>query len=153
MRLIAFATVVFLSAAVAAKPLSKPAALELMHDRHENMEKIGDATKVAGRALRSDSPDLGAIRKSAATIAGFAPKVRGWFPAGTGPDVGKTYAKPEVWNQPADFTRKAAEFNSAARAFNAAAKTGDLPRIRSAFAAMGKTCKSCHDTYRSEHEH
>ena len=37
--------------AAAAKPLPKGAALKLMHDRHENMEKIGDATKAASRTL------------------------------------------------------------------------------------------------------
>lgn len=152
MRLIAFAAVVFVAAAVAAKPPTKPAALKLMHERHENMEAIGKAVKIANRALRSDSPDLQAIRSSAASIAGFAPKARNWFPAGTGPDVGKTMAKPAIWQNPADFRRKMNDFNTAARSFNVAAKGGDLPRIRSAFANLGKTCKACHEPYRTPHE-
>ena len=152
MRLIAIAAVVLVDAAVAAKPPTKPAALKLMHERHENMEAIGKAVKIANRALRSDSPDLQAIRSSAASIAGFAPKARAWFPAGTGPDVGKTMAKPAIWQNPADFRRKMDDFNTAARSFNVAAKGGDLPRIRSAFANLGKTCKACHEPYRTPHE-
>ena len=136
--------------AAAAKPLPKGAALKLMHDRHENMEKIGDATKAASRTLKSGSPDLVVIRSSAATIAGLAPKVPSWFPAGTGPDVGKTEAKAEIWQKPQDFAARTRAFQQAALAFDAAAKAGEMPAIQARFADLGKTCKGCHDLYREE---
>lgn len=139
-------------AAAAAKPLSKKAALKLMHDRHEDMEKIGDATKAASRTLKTDSPDLAVIRSSAKTIAQMAPLVPKWFPAGTGPDVGKTMAKPEIWQKPEDFAAKTRDFQKAALAFDAAAKAGDLTSIKARFGDLGKTCKACHDPYRNEHE-
>jgi cytochrome c556 len=137
-------------AAAAAKPLSKEAALKLMHDRHENMEKIGDATKAAGRTLKSGSPDIAVIRTSAATIAGLAPKVPSWFPAGTGPDVGKTEAKAEIWQKPEDFAVKSRDFAKAALAFEAAAKSGDMAAVQARFGELGKTCKGCHDPYRED---
>ena len=132
-------------------PLTREAALKLMHDRHENMEKIGDATKAVGRTLKSGTPDIAVIRASAATIAGLAPKVPSWFPAGTGPDVGKTEALPAIWEKPQDFAQKNREFLAAAKAFDAAAKTGDMAAIQARFGALGKTCKACHDPYREEH--
>jgi cytochrome c556 len=138
-------------AAAAAKPLSKEAALKLMHDRHENMEKIGDANKAIRRQLAAPTPDLAEIRASAATIAKFAPQVPSWFPAGTGPDIGKTEAKAEIWKDPKDFAAKTRDFQKAALALDAAAKAGDLTRIKASFGDLGKTCKGCHDLYREEH--
>ena len=142
---------------VAAPPLAPPptreAALKLMHDRHENMEDIGKATKAAGRTLKSNSPDLAVIRASAATYSELAPHVPSWFPPGTGPDVGKTYAKPAVWEKPEDFAQKTRDFQAAVRKFDSAAKGGDVAAVKAAFGDLGKTCKSCHDSYRTEHKH
>jgi cytochrome c556 len=133
-------------------PANKQEALKLMHDRHEDMEKIGKATKAISRELKAGAPNLATIRASAATIAGFAPKVPSWFPAGTGPDVGKTMAKPEIWQKPQDFAAKDKAFQGAALAFHAAAKSGDMTAIKTRFADLGKTCKACHDSYRNEHK-
>ncbi len=136
---------------VAARPpATKAAALKLMHERHEGMEDIGDAFKVLGREVKAGSPNLAKVRSSAATIAGLAPKVSSWFPPGTGPDVGKTMAKPEIWQKPADFAAKAKDFRGAALAFNATAKVGDINAIKAGFGELGKTCKACHDLYRAE---
>jgi cytochrome c556 len=140
------------NAAVLVRAPSKAQALKLMHDRHENMEQIGKAFKTAGRELKASAPNLAAVRSSAATIAHFAPKVPSWFPVGSGPDVGKTMAKPKVWQKPGDFAAKAKAFRGAALAFNATAKAGDLAAINARFGDLGKTCKACHDGYRNEHK-
>ena len=139
-------------AAKAAKPLSKEAALNLMHDRHEDMEKIGKAVNAARTQLNAATPDMAVVRQSSATIAGLAPKVASWFPAGTGPDVGKTMAKPEIWQKPQDFAARTRDFHKAALAFDAAAKSGNATAAKAAFGDLGKTCKGCHDPYRNEHE-
>ena len=133
-----------------AAPLQKEQALALMKERHENYEKIGDAMKVIGRELKAESPDLAQVRSNAATIADLAPKVPSWFPAGTGPDVGKTEARAEIWQKPEDFAAKAKDFREAAIAFNGAAQGSDLAAIRSAQANLGKSCKGCHDLYREK---
>ena len=130
-------------------PANKEEALKLMHDRHEGMEDIGDATKVLSREMKADAPNLEAVRTSAATIARLAPEVSRWFPAGTGPDVGKTRAKAEIWQKPEDFAAKTRAFQSAAQAFDATAKAGDAAAIKASFGELGKTCKACHDPYRA----
>lgn len=134
----------------AATPLQKEEALALMKARHENYEKIGDAMKSISRELKGQNPDLGKVRAGAAVIAGLAPQVTTWFPAGTGPDVGKTEARAEIWQKPEDFAAKAQAFREAAAAFEAAARGSDLEAIRSAQANLGKSCKGCHDLYREE---
>ena len=129
---------------------AKEAALKLMHDRHEDMERIGDAVKATARALKSQSPDLSVIRSSAATIAELSPQIPSWFPAGTGPDVGKTHAKPAIWEKPEDFVLKAREFDAVAKTHHAAAVGGDINAIKASFADLGKGCKSCHEPYRAK---
>ena len=132
------------------KPMNHGAAMQRMHERHEGMEQIGKSFKLAGRTLKSGSPDLAVVRSSASTIGRLAAKTPTWFPAGTGPDVGKTGAKPEIWQKPADFVAKDTTFRQAAAAFNAAAKSGDMTAIQARFGDLGKTCKACHDSYRNE---
>ena len=134
-----------------AAPLEKAQALALMKQRHEDYEKIGDAMKIVSRELKGDAPDLAAVRKNADYIAAQAPKIPSWFPAGTGPDVGKTEAKGEIWQKPEDFRAKAAAFNTAANAFQAAARGTDVAAMKAAHANLGKSCKACHDLYREEH--
>jgi cytochrome c556 len=130
-------------------PPTHEQALAMMHQRHEDMEAFGDQTKAIGKQLKSSSPDIAAIQQAAAKIAELAPKIQPLFPAGTGPDVGKTRAKPEIWQKPEDFALKAHDFEQAANQFNVAAKSGDLSQISATFDALGKTCKACHDLYRA----
>jgi cytochrome c556 len=134
-----------------ATPLQKEQALALMKQRHDDYEKIGDAMKVISRELKADSPDLPQVRQNVDVIATLAPQVSTWFPAGTGPDVGKTEAKAEIWQKPEDFAAKARDFNQAARAFQAATRGTDLAAMRTAQGDLGKSCKACHDLYREEH--
>ncbi len=131
-------------------PATKEAALELMHERHEGMEDIGDAFKIVSRELKGDSPDLAKVREGAGTIARLAPQASGWFPPETGPEIGKTRAKSEIWQKPADFAAKSKDFDRRAQAFNAALQGTDLAAIRAAHGELGKSCKGCHDDYRSE---
>jgi cytochrome c556 len=137
---------------IAAAP-SRDQLLKIMHERHEGMETIGDANKVLRRELAASSPNLGAVRSSAAGIASLSRKASGWFPKGTGPELGKTGAKPEIWQNWPDFTAKLRNFQGAAKAFDAAAKSGNLSAIKARYADLGGTCKACHDKYRSEMHH
>ena len=131
-------------------PLQKEQALALMEERHENYEKIGDAMKVIGRELKDDSPDLAQVRQNADVIATLAPQVKTWFPEGTGPDVGKTDAKAEIWQKPDDFAAKARDFEQAALAFRTVAQGNDVAAIQAAQGNLGKSCKACHDLYREK---
>jgi cytochrome c556 len=134
----------------AGTPLQKQEALALMKTRHENYEKIGDAMKVIGRELKGDTPDLAQVRRNADVIATLAPQVKTWFPQGTGPDVGKTDAKAEIWQKPDDFAAKARDLEQAALAFQTATQGNDVSAIRAAQGNLGKSCKACHDVYREK---
>lgn len=117
--------------------------------RHENFEQIGDAFKVAADQLKESAPDLAKIQAASATINGFAPKVEGWFPAGSGPADGiKTDALQAIWEKPAEFKQAAAKFVEESGKFNALAQAGDLAAIGEGMKGLGGACKGCHDKFR-----
>jgi cytochrome c556 len=156
MRIASFATVAaiaFASAVVVAKPLTQAQALAVMHERHEGMETIGNANKSLRRQIESSSPDAMAVRLSAAQIAQLSRKASGWFPAGTGPELGKTGAKPEIWQKPQDFAAKLHNFQVAAQVFQAAANSGDAAALKGRYSDMIHTCSACHDDYRMDMHH
>ena len=120
-----------------------------MHERHEGMEAIGKAMQGTpsparfreSRHQRHSCPDVGdGLGRG---------KNPGWFPAGTGPDVGKTRAKPEIWTQHDLFLRKAKDYAAAAQAVDAAAKAGDLNEINGSPRDLDKACKACHQPFRA----
>jgi cytochrome c556 len=148
-RLFAVSTLALFAVAVTAAPLARPQALAVMKQRHGHMETFGDATKVIYTNLQSGSPDVAAIRNASGKINALAPRLLTWFPAGTGPDVGKTRAKAEIWQKPEDFALKARDFAVAAKQFDVAARGGDVGEIKTAFKSLGGACKACHDPYRA----
>ena len=129
-------------------PLSGGEAKEMMHERHEGMEDIGDGIKALKGALDAPTPDLATVRKEAAELAKAAPEASDWFPPGTGPETGKTHAKAEIWQKPEDFAAKMRDFQAAAQKLNAAAQGSDVAAMKAAFGDVGKSCKACHELYR-----
>ena len=136
-----------------AAPATRDEALKIMHERHEGMEGMGKAAKAIGRELKSGSANLETIRKSAKAITDFAPHVLPLFPPGTGPDMGKTGAKPAIWQNGADFEAHIRDFQAATRAFADTAAHIDRDALRTSFGELQKTCKGCHDKYRAEMKH
>jgi cytochrome c556 len=70
------------------------------------------------------------------------------FPAGS--DKGKTRAKPGIWENMDDFSSKLADFRREAAKMAEVAASGDKGAIQAQLGATGKTCKSCHDEYKSK---
>jgi cytochrome c556 len=133
---------------LAAAP-SKDQALKIMHERHEAMEGLGKAMKTLHRELDSSKPDISVIRAQTSTMTSVAAKIPSWFPVGTGPDVGKTRAKAEIWKQQDLFARKTKGYASAAQAIDAAAKSGDVNKVMALHENVDKACKGCHDPFRA----
>jgi cytochrome c556 len=145
-----FALLACLSLGLAACGPQTPGA-KAAHERHEHMEALGKAFKTIGDQLKKNSPDLAKIRQSAAAINTYAPQVKTWFPAGSGPQDGvKTHALQAVWTQPDDFGRAAAKLGDAAVSLDAAARSGDLAAVRGAVLPLGDSCKGCHEHFREK---
>ena len=68
-----------------------------------------------------------------------------------GSDKGTTRAKPEIWQDKADFQAKLKDLTTAANALQVVAEQGtDRKAIAAAVGDTGKVCKSCHDEYKSK---
>jgi cytochrome c556 len=97
---IAFASIALAAAgATIAAALPKDKALQVMKVRHDGMHSIADALKAIHRALGA-TPDLPTVRANSAKLVQLSRAGSHWFPAGTGPEVGKTRAKTEIWQKP-----------------------------------------------------
>jgi cytochrome c556 len=79
-------------------------------------------------------------------VAASAKKLHTLYPAGSGADP-KTAADPKIWDNKADFDKRLTEMATLA---TAAGKATSADTFKPAFAAVGATCKSCHDVYRKK---
>ncbi|MBT4161774.1 MAG: cytochrome c [Gammaproteobacteria bacterium] len=89
--------------------------------------------------------DLSLHAQGIAALADVAPKV---FPEGS--DIKKSRALPDIWEDRAAFDEAMNRFVSAAKEMPGAAASGEMSQIGPALSKLGKTCKGCHDNYKSE---
>ena len=132
--------------------MAESSVKELQHARHEHYEELGDAFKAVRDQTRASSPDLAALKAAAKKVNDASVNQEKWFPAGSGPEAGKTRALADIWAKPAEFKAAMKMFSDAAPKLNAAANAGDVAAIKTAFGEVGKSCKNCHDQFRSKDE-
>ena len=89
------------------------------------------------------------IAADSAAVAEFMSKLP-WAGFGEGTYKGETRAKPEIWKEQAKFKDYSEKMQSEMSKLAATAKTGNLDDIKTAVAATGKSCKTCHDAYRKD---
>jgi cytochrome c556 len=133
--------------------IAAASARDLQKARHDHYHELGDAFKTVRDETRAGSPDMAKIKTAAQVINEASIDQGRWFPAGTGPEAGKTRALPVIWERPKDFQAAQKVFSEAAPKLFAAANAGDLNGVKANFGEVGKSCKNCHDTFRSPEEH
>lgn len=65
-----------------------------------------------------------------------------------GSDNGNSKARPEVWSEKEKFAAAVAKSQEDVLKLAAAGKTGNQDQIKAAIAAVGSSCKGCHDAFR-----
>lgn len=107
----------------------------------EHMGRIHDE-------LKASRPDAQRLRTSAEFIAFVS--VAPWeaFGADTATFKGSK-ARAEIWKDRARFDKLAENMRGEARKLSTTAG-GDIAAIREQFGNLGKTCKACHDDYKSK---
>jgi cytochrome c556 len=133
--------------------IAAASARDLQKVRHDHYHELGEAFKTVRDQARAGTPDLAKIKAAAQVINEASIGQGRWFPAGTGPEAGKTRALPEIWKRPEDFKAAQKVFSDAAPKLLAAANASDLSAVKSTYGDLGKACKNCHDTFRSPEEH
>jgi cytochrome c556 len=71
-----------------------------------------------------------------------------WAGFGPGTEGGK--AKPDIWKEQAKFKELSERLMTDTDKLLVAAKAGNLDALKTAMGAVGETCKTCHDTFRSK---
>ena len=88
----------------------------------------------------------GHMQMHAEALAKLAGDITLLFPEGT--LGGKTDAKPEIWENWADFEARAGDTRQAAQALMEAVESGDGAAIDTRFGELTDTCKACHRPFR-----
>ena len=99
--------------------------------------------------LKGEMPyDKGAVDMNAEVIELMSRIVFDAFPPGSeGPS---SKAKPEIWREMDKFKQLARATQGEVEKLRAAAKTGDLALLRARFNDVSKSCKVCHDQFKTK---
>jgi len=122
--------------------------LAVIDARKTELKKAGGAMKAIGGFLKDGTGTVADVQTNAATIDAVAKAFPGWWPTGTAVGVGKSEAKPGIWENADDFKAKTVAFQTASADLVKAAAGGDKAAIGAAMGKVGGTCKTCHETYR-----
>jgi cytochrome c556 len=118
-------------------------------------QDIAAAVKARQDLMKSNGGSAGKIAKSdnakeiaaeAKTIQDNAKKIPTLFPPNSITDTSR--AKPEIWQNKADFEAKAKSLEENAGKVIAAADKGDVAAAKEAHKGVAAVCGSCHDAYR-----
>lgn len=146
---VAIASATLGASAIAAD--AKPSAAErAIKYRQSALFLLGWNIGPIAAMVKGEMPyDAKALEMRATRLAQLAPMIAEGFPAGSQAGA-PTKAKPEIWQDMADFRDKASKLEAATNGLVAASRTGDLKQIGPALGEVGAACKACHDKYRAE---
>jgi cytochrome c556 len=125
-----------------------PSPEDEIHYRQSVMTVIGRAMGTLGAMAQGKAPFNAAVAQKNADLLDTMMELP-WKSFGPGTDWGKpTRAAPKVFSDAAGFGKSADAARKAVADLAKAAKSGNEGQFKSAFGAVGKSCKSCHDDYR-----
>lgn len=113
-----------------------------------NMGKIKD--QVIDQSVAYNQPHILAAANTLDAIANSG--MGALYGPGTDKQVGSqtTRVKPEMFDNFDDVAKLSGDMTQATAQLVAAANADDQGAIRTAFAAVGQSCKACHDKYRMD---
>lgn len=100
-----------------------------------------------GAVVKGEKPyDKAAVERDAALVETLAKLPFTAFPQGS--DLANSKARPEIWKEQDKFKSAADKMQAEVAKLSAAAKSGNIDTIKTAFGAVGQSCKACHDDFR-----
>jgi cytochrome c556 len=140
-------------ATLLAAPLAAQAQFAKVEDavkyRKSAFSLMGTHFGRIGAVVKGEKPyDKAAVEADAAIVEMMSKLPWSAFPPGS--DTADSKAKPEIWKEQEKFKAASEKLQSEAAKLSAAAKSGDLGAIKTAFGAVGQSCKACHDNYRNK---
>jgi cytochrome c556 len=118
--------------------------------RQSVMNVMGRAMGPMGAMAQGKAPfNAAVVQKNSALVDSLIALPFNSF--GPGTDKGApTKADPKIWSESAKFKQAAEGAQKAVANLAAAAKGGEEAKFKAAFGEVGKTCKSCHDDFRTK---
>lgn len=139
MKAIALAALVLLTACALATPA------ERIQARQELMRSNKAALIELGRITSGEAPwSADAAQRLAATISRNAAAVEALTEKGTGPESGRTRARPEIWMDRDGFLRAAWNVEDQGQGILDLARAGNEAGVRARLTQLEKDCDSCH---------
>lgn len=105
---------------------------------------------LAGMARGKTDIDASVVVQNAVNVKALGQQLPALFAVDTRGTSVETEADPKIWDNISDFSAKMDSMISAAAALEAAGRTGEADAIKKAIGGLGRTCKSCHDDYRTK---
>ena len=118
-------------------------------EREQTMKTLGASMATTAKFLKGEGGTAEDVLKAATTIAEVAkrdPAVV--FPEGTAVGVGDSAAKPEIWQNFAEVSKRWKAMEPAAMKLAEVAASGDKAAIGQAMQGVGRTCSNCHEDFR-----
>jgi cytochrome c556 len=133
--------------------LAFAAADDQIKARQAEMKANGKAMGVLVPMIKGEAPyDAAAVKASLDAIAVLekaADDVKAWDASSKDGATVETWAKPEIWAEGSKF---GAKYKAWVDARAALAATTDEASFKAAFAALGESCKGCHEEFRRPKE-
>mgnify|MGYP002713050250 CR=1 FL=1 len=149
MNKLTIAAVAVLSMSLAHTATARDANEDAIKARQAAFTLIAANTGPMGAMMKGEMPfDKKAFAQHASNVEVLSGMPWSFFIPGS--QKGDTKAKPDVWNKAEDYRAKAEKFQEQAGKLAMVAKNGDESAIKKQFGATVKTCKSCHDDYKSK---
>lgn len=117
-----------------------------IEDRQAAMKNVGKAMGALAAIAKKEAPfDAAVVNANATALAENVKVAKLHFPEGSETGDRETWARPEIWQNKADFDAKADKAVDAAMAMASVTSEADFG---AALGAIGGTCKACHTDYR-----
>ncbi len=138
-----FGCVVCARAAAPAKPA------DIVHYRQSVMELIGwNFGPLSAMTKGKTAWDAKEFAMRAARIRALSTQAIDGFENGPANGGVETDAKPDIWNDLADFHAKLDHFVCEAKALDETARGGDEAKMKEQFHKTAETCKACHEKFK-----
>ena len=125
----------------------KPAVL--VKQRQAAMTLLGKYFGPLGAMAQDKAPfDAEIIKRNALLLEALAKMPWDGFQEVTASE--KSEALPAVFKDPAKFKKASEDMQAAVANLVAVSRTGDTPALKAAIGGIGKTCGSCHDSFREK---
>jgi cytochrome c556 len=135
-----------LALAVVLPALAQTPPADPIAARQSGMKQAGKDSDEIKKVVDAGG-DVTALATQAQAIADWERKVPSVFPPGS--DAGKTKAKPEIWQNFADFQSLAADTATQADKLVKLAQADDKAGFDAQYHTMAAACGTCHRRYRN----